>query len=226
MKKLLALALFALLVAGLAACGGSGDSGSTQSTATASSPSTSTTPSSDGSGANEKQAGGEKGGSGGDSGGSAGGNSTSGGGSDEASAEFRTPGGDNSIQDYGQEADSAELAEAEEAIVAYLDARASSNWEESCEYLAKMAREPIEKLAESSPQLKGKKCGAVIAALSGRLPKAALASPVVEGIAAVRFRGDRGFALFHGPKGTDFFISLVREDGQWKVGSLAASEFP
>jgi hypothetical protein len=227
-KKLIALALFALLVAGLAACGGSDDSTSTQSTQAAPSPSTTTTsPRDDNGGGNEKQAGDDKGGSGGGSddsaGEDAGSNSGSGGGT---SAEFRTPGGDNSIQNYGEEASSDELAEAEEAVVAYLEARAQSNWEKSCEYLAKMAREPLESLAEKSPTLKGKKCGAVIAALSAQLPKAALASPVVEGIAAVRFKGDRGFALFHGPKGVNFFMPLVKEDGHWKAGSLAASEFP
>jgi hypothetical protein len=226
-KKLLALALFALLVAGLVACGGgSDDSSSTQSTQAGSSQSTSSTPSRDDNRANEKQAGDDKGGSGGGGDDSAGDDSGSGGSSDDASAEFRTPGGDNSIQNYGEEADSAELANAEEAIVAYLGARAKADWAKSCEYLAKTAREPVEKLAESSPQLKGKSCGAIIAALSTGLPKAALASPVVEGIAAVRFKGDRGFALFHGPKGVNFFISLVKEDGQWKVGSLGASEFP
>lgn len=226
MKKLIALALFALVVAGLAACGSSDDSGSTQSTQATSSQNTTMTPPSDDNGGNEKQAGDDKGGSGGGSDDPAGDDSGSSSGSGGASAEFRTPGGDNSIQNYGEEVASGELAEAEEAIVAYLEARAKANWEKSCEYLAKMAKEPLEKLGESSPTLKGKKCGAIIAALSAQVPKAALANPVVEGIAAVRFKGDRGFALFHGPKGVKFFMPLVKEDGHWKVGSLVASEFP
>lgn len=192
MKKLFALALFALLVTGLAACGGSDDSSSAQSTAN---------------GGNEKQAGGESS-------------------SDEASAEFLTPGGDNSIQTYGEEADSAELAAAEEVIVAYLGARAKADWEASCEYLAKTSQEQVEQLSESSPQLKGKACGTVIGALLAGLSKSALSNPAVNGIAALRVHGDHGFALFHGPKGAKFFVSVEKEDGEWKVSSLAPSEFP
>jgi hypothetical protein len=228
-KKLLTGALVAALMLALAACGGSGDSSSSQSTATDSTQST-TAPSgegsSDGNGANQKQ-GGDENGSANDQGGSSqdssAGNRS---GSAERSAEFRTPGGDNSIQNYGEEADTSELQEAEDAIVNYLDARAKANWAKSCEYLAALATEPLEKLAESSPKLKGKDCGAIVGALSAQVPKSALASPVTEGIASVRFQGDRGFALFHGPQGARFFMPLVKEDGEWKVGSLVASEFP
>jgi len=190
-KKLFALALFALLVAGFAACGGGDDSSSTQSTASG----------------NEKQAGADSG-------------------SGEASAEFLTPGGDNSIQTYGEEADSDELAAAEEVIVAYLGARAKADWEASCKYLAKTLQKRVKQLSETSPELKGKACGAVIGALSAGLPKSALSSPAVNGIAALRVHDDHGFALFHGPKGAEFFVSVEKEDGEWKVSSLTASEFP
>lgn len=226
MKKLLTGALVAMLALALAACGGSGDSSSSQSTATDSTQST-TTPSGDDSAAGNQKQGGDDNGSANDQGGSGQDSSAANqSGSDERSAEFRTPGGDNSIQNYGEEADTSELQEAEEAIVNYLDARAKANWAKSCEYLAALATEPLEKLAESSPKLKGKDCGEIVGALSAQVPKSALASPVTEGIASVRFKDDRGFAMFHGPGGAKFFMPLVKEDGEWKVGSLVASEFP
>jgi hypothetical protein len=225
-KKLLTVALVAMLALALSACGSSGDSSSSQSTATDTTQST-TAPSGDdssgGNGAGNQKQGGDDSSSADDQDGSSDSDQP---GSDERSAEFRTPGGDNSIQNYGEEADSGELEEAEEAIVSYLDARAKANWAKSCEYLAAMASEPLEKLAESSPKLKGKDCGEIIGALSAQVPKSALASPVTEGIASVRFKEDRGFALFHGPQGARFFMPLVKEDGEWKVGSLVASEFP
>jgi hypothetical protein len=221
-KTLLAVALIALLAFGLAACGGSDESSSSPSTAASGASRTTTTaPAEDEGGGNEKQGGDEKGGPSG--GGSTGEDHPR---SDEASAEFRTPGGDNSIQNYGEEADEGEREAAEAAIVGYLDARARSDWAKSCGYLAAMTREPLEKLAESSSKLKGEGCGAIVGALSGSMPKSALANPVEEGISSVRSQGQRGFALFHGPNGAKFVISLAREDGEWKVASLVPSELP
>ena len=46
------------------------------------------------------------------------------------------------------------------------------------------------------------------------------------GIASFRVEDDRGYALYHGPKGVNYFVPMVNEDGEWKVGALAPSEFP
>ena len=218
MKTLLTAAIAALLAFGLVACGGGDDeptgsaptsSGATEGTATA--------PENAGGGDNEKQAGDDgSGASDGDDSGS----------SQEGSAAFRTPGGDNSIQNYGEEADAEQRQGAEAALATYLDAREAGDWATSCEYLAKAAVEPLEQLAESSPQLKGKGCAAIVGALSAQLPTSSRANPLVEGVASLRFEGERGFALFHGPEGVDYFVPMVDEDGEWKVGALAASQFP
>lgn len=224
-KTLLALALASLLALAAVGCG-SGDS--TSSTATGSTATEQTTTSAqeaDDNGAAEKQPGDDKGGSGkgGDDSSSGSGQASSAG---EGSSSFRTKGGDNSIQNFGDEADESEREAAEANIDAYLQARADGDWQKSCEYLAEAAVKPIEQLAQSSPQLKGKGCGAIIGALSAQLPASSRANPLVSGIASLRIEGDRGFALFHGPKGTDYFIPLVKEGDEWKVGALAASEFP
>jgi hypothetical protein len=207
-KTLLAVAAAALLAFGLVACGG-GDDGSTGSTATSSGArgTITTAPESADSGGNEKQSGDDSG-------------------SDEGSAAFRSPGGDNSIQNFGDEVDPEEREAAEVALIAYLEARADGEWGESCEYLAEAATTPLEQLAESSPKLKGKSCAAIVAALSSQLPTSSRENPVTDGIVSLRVEGDRGFALFHGPKGVDYFVPMVEEDGEWKVGALAPSEFP
>jgi hypothetical protein len=211
-KTLLTLALAALLALGLAACGGGGDS--TQSTATATAGGEATTPPSNGDAkpGSEKQAGGSKGGGGKESGGSA---TTGGSGKDEGSASFRTRGGDNSIQNFGDEAGTSER-----------DARAKGDWGGSCKYLATAAVKPLEQLAASSPQLKGKGCAAIIGALSTQLPASSRANPVGQGVASLRVEGEQGFALFHGPKGVNYFVPMVKEGDGWKVGALAPSEFP
>lgn len=225
-KTLLALLLAALLALAAVGCGGSSDSSTTGDATTAAGQTTSPGKQGDDHGRSEKQQGEDKGGSkeGNDDSSSSGGGQASTAG--EGSASFRTKGGDNSIQDYGDEAAESEREAAEGNIDAYLGARANGDWKKSCEYLAKAAIQPLEQLAESSPQLKGKGCAAIIGALSAQLPASSRANPLVSGVASLRIEGDRGFALFHGPRGTNFFIPLVKEDGEWKVGALAASEFP
>jgi hypothetical protein len=147
-------------------------------------------------------------------------------GSERGSASFLVPGGDNSIQEFGEEADSAELEEAEEALGAYLEARANEDWAKSCGYLAEEALTPLEQLAKASPQLKGADCGQILAKLQASTPTSEEPNPMTDGLAALRVEDDRGFALFHGAKGTDYFILLSKRDDGWAVAALAPSEFP
>ena len=195
-KPLLACLLVALLALGIVACGDDGGDDSATGSTAA------TTQETPGSAAPD----------GGDSGG--------------ASAEFLTPGGDNSIQNFGEEADGGELEAATAALSGFLEARADSDWAAQCEYLAAAAVKPLEQLGAQSPQLKGKDCAAILESLSGGLPASPRASTLVDGVASLRVEGERGFALYHGPKGVDYFVPMVKENGEWKVGSLAPTEFP
>ena len=43
-------------------------------------------------------------------------------------------------------------------------------------------------------------------------------------IAAFRVKGDEGYALYHGNDGKDYAVQLEREDGTWKLTSLANTE--
>jgi hypothetical protein len=144
----------------------------------------------------------------------------------QGSASFRTPGGDNSIPNFGDEADAGEVAAATTVLASYLQARAKGDWGKDCALLAKTAATPLEQLAAKSPELKGKGCAGILAAFVAYVPKSSRAKTMTSGIASLRVQGDRGFALYHGAKGIDYFMPMVKEDGQWKVGSLAASEFP
>lgn len=220
---LLAVAITALLAAGITACGG-GDSNDSTSTPTVAGQGT-TAPEDQGSGKGEKERSGDETGSsrGSDDSPSGEGSSSS---SGEGSASFRTPGGDNSIQSFGAEADPAQADEASAVLASYLGARAKDEWARECAYLAKVTVAPLEQLAAGSPQLKGKGCAAILAALAGNTPTSTRANTMTSGIASLRVEGDRGFALYHGAHGTDYFLPMVREGGRWKVGSLAPSEFP
>lgn len=200
-KFVLLLALVALLATGLVACGG--DSGDSTAASTAATTQESTTEaSSDDEGSGDRSS------------------------ADDGSASFRTPGGDNSIQDFGEEASSGELDEASTALSAYLEARAKDDWAKQCTLLAKATVAPLEQLAARSAQFKGKGCAAVLEALMGRAPASTRANTLTHSVASLRVEGDRSFALYHGPGGVSYFVPMVKEDGQWKLGAIAPSEFP
>lgn len=145
---------------------------------------------------------------------------------DSGSAAFRTPGGDNSIQNFGEEADTAEVDAATATLASYMRARAEDDWARQCATLAQVTIEPLQQLAARSPQLKGKGCAAILTALTAGTPRSTRVDTMTDGIASLRVEGDRGFALYHGAKGVDYFVPMAEEGGEWKVGALAPTEFP
>jgi hypothetical protein len=197
-KPLLTLAMLLLLALSLGACGG-GDSDN--STAAATSGGATATSPEQGSGSASAPTG-------------------------EGSAAFRTPGGDNSIQNFGEEPDAEEIEAANAALASYLQARSKDDWGGMCAHLAKAALLPLEDLAARAPQFKAKGCAGLLEALLSTSQSLSRTNTLVDGIASFRVEDDRGFALYHGPKGVDYFMQMVKEDGEWKVGSLAPSEFP
>ncbi len=142
------------------------------------------------------------------------------------SASFRTRGGDNSVQNFGEEAAAAEVDAAAAVLASYLRARAGSDWARQCAYLSRPTVEPLEDLVARSPQLEGKECETALEALVGRTPASLRANTMTDGVASLRVEGQRGFALYHGPEGVDYFMLMLKEDGEWKVGGLAPTAFP
>ena len=201
-QKIVPLLVAALLATGLVACGG-GDSGDSTTASTATSTEASETPANPADGGSDDDA------------------SAAGG-----SASFLTPGGDNSIQNFGEEADSAQVDEVSTVLSGYMEARAEGDWAKQCTLLAKTAVAPLEQLATRSPQFKGKGCAAVLESLLGTTPASTRANTLTDGVSSFRFEADRGFALYHGTGGVDYFMPMVEEDGQWKIGAFAPNEFP
>lgn len=137
------------------------------------------------------------------------------------SEQFVTPGGDNSVQEFGAEADEAEREAAAAALHAFLDARAAGDWAEACERLSADVTDSFEQFAERSAKLRGKGCPELLGTLSGPGTKAARREAAIADVGALRVEGDRGFVLYHGAGETPYVMPMKREDGQWKVASLA-----
>ena len=143
----------------------------------------------------------------------------SGGGSDQ----YRVEGGDNSIQEFGEESDESELEEAAGALHGYLVARAEENWPDACSGLAKAIKEQLALLASRSDRLKDKDCPAVLEALTPSLPPAVRRQSTVLDAASLRTEGERAFLIYRGREAIVFAQPMTMEDGSWKVGSLGAS---
>jgi hypothetical protein len=134
---------------------------------------------------------------------------------------FRVPGGDNSIQEYGQEQDAGERAAAMAPIAALYRAFYSGDWNEVCDtYLSASNVKQIELLAEKSPKLKGKSCADVLSGLN-QTPGVKGPDTPDGGIVAFRTEGDTGFAIYWGIDGKGYAFALKSEGGSWKLTSLA-----
>lgn len=136
--------------------------------------------------------------------------------------QFEGKGGDNSIQESGDEASSSEFAEAAATLHGFLDARAARAWAAACKRLAPGVAEQL--VPEVGSAGGGKtSCAAVLASLTVGVPSSALREAAVADVGALRVDGDHGFILFRGVDGHSFFMPMIREGGQWKVAAIAAS---
>lgn len=142
------------------------------------------------------------------------------------SAPFRKPGGDNSIQDFGGEADEAELEEAAEVVHGFLVARANEDWAAACSYFSKAMVTQLEQLASQSGQLKDKGCPPIIDALTASVSSVIRQALTEVDAASLRYDDERAFLIYHGAEGIDYFMPLVREGGAWRVSALSSTAFP
>ncbi len=250
----LSVALVAILLAvGLAACGGDDDSGSTGSTTD--------TAVQNGQGTGQGDDGGAEGDTPAEDTASSGSAPASGGGDDSDSAageddavdrieskdfvprqredsgggsdQYVVKGGDNSVQEFGDEADEAERDAAATAVHNFLDARAQEAWDAACSYLASSVQDSLETLAvkaqeaaekqgKSIPQ--GTGCPTILARLTNKavLPELRKEAAEVD-VRSLRVEGDRAFVIYTDGKGTVIAIPVVKEDDDWKVSSLAGT---
>ncbi len=219
-SKTLAVALAVLLIAvGLAACGGGDSSSST--TAGAEQGQAESTLSQQAS----KQSGAKSGESKSGSGPSASEftpkhHSDSGGGS----APLRTKGGDNSIQEFGEEADASEFDAAAEAVHNFLDARAEGNWAAACEYMSKGVVESFEKLAAQAQKGQSTSCARTLEALTNPAAKGAMKAEAEQAdVHSLRTEGEEAFVIYTAGGHIIYAMAMANEGGDWKVASLAGS---
>jgi hypothetical protein len=214
--KIAAALLAAMLcAAALAACGGGDSSTATTTSGAVTQPTEAGGSGSQGGSSKESPGSGER--SPEEDSGAGGGSGSSG---EERSSSFRTPGGDNSIQEYGSEADAEERAKATKTIATFYSASGGEDWAKVCGALSAKNVESMKQFAKRIPNVKSADCPGVLAVLisggKGNPPER-----IKGGVVSLRVEGDIGFALFHGVNGKNYAFPLTLEEGEWKLTSLA-----
>lgn len=137
--------------------------------------------------------------------------------------QFHVNGGDNSIQEYGEESDEAELQEVAEIVHGFFVARAEEKWNEACSYLAKSNAEQLEQLASQAPELKGAGCGPSLEAFTRPLPASIQREITTVDAGSFRDDGEQGFLIYRGAGDAVYAMPLRSEGGSWKVAALSGT---
>jgi len=219
-RKFSVLLLAFACAAALSACGG----GSSTATTAGGTAQTTTVPAetTEGGGSKGSSNGGGSGGGGSSEQGSSGAGGESGS-SHERSSSFRTKGGDNSIQEFGDEGEAEERAEATKTITTFFSATKDKEWAKVCGVLAAKTAAQMEQFAGKIPKIKSKTCAGVIEVVNSSAPSQARPETIKGPVISLRRKGNEGFALYHGIDGKNYAFPLILEKGEWKMTSLGAT---
>lgn len=141
-----------------------------------------------------------------------------------SSAQFRQRGADNSLEEYGEEADRAELAQAANNVHAYLVARAESDWRRACALGSSKLHRILEGVFASTEQPIHRSCAAMIAIVArggGATGETAYKATHIDA-RSFRTDGNYGYLFFYSGGGGRQ-QELFRKGKVWKVKALLPS---
>ena len=137
------------------------------------------------------------------------------------SKQFVVKGGDNSIQEFGEEADTTELKAAAVVLHNFLDARAEGNWAATCDFITSVVIESLEKLAAQAKQVKDQSCAGILEKLTAPANESIRAEAEKANVRSLRIKGEQAFVIYTAAKGIVLAQPMANESGDWKVASLA-----
>ena len=122
---------------------------------------------------------------------------------------------------FGQEASVEEREAASKVLEENLKARKSADFATQCDTLTSGGIKEVEEGAKEQ-EVQGGGCVKELKARAEPLEQsAAYRKYTMTGpIDALRFKGARAYALYHGIGGQDYAMPMEKVDGEWKVGSL------
>jgi hypothetical protein len=124
---------------------------------------------------------------------------------------------------YGHEASHSELEAASLVVEENTKARVGHEYAKQCESFAKII---VRNLVNEGLRLKVHgSCPRVLESEAEKAPASVFVNSMTGPIDALRVERDgSGYALYHGKKGKDYSVRVLRESGTWKVNELLPSE--
>ncbi len=135
--------------------------------------------------------------------------------------QFVVKGGDNSIQEFGEEGDESELEAAARTVHDFYLARATGDWSGACALMSVSLHEQLEQLATKSTEVKG--CPTFLEAFTSPLPASSWRKALTIDAGSLRREGEQAFLLYTGAEKAAYGIPLSEEGGGWKVAALSAT---
>ncbi len=141
------------------------------------------------------------------------------------SKQFLVKGGDNSVQEFGAEADASEFEQAAADLHGFLDARAAGDGAAACSYLSEEVAESLESLVAKAKHLKDASCAKVLGELTNPGATGELRTEAAKAdVGSLRIEGDRAFLIYGGAGGAVLAMPMVNEGGAWKISSLTGTQ--
>jgi hypothetical protein len=138
----------------------------------------------------------------------------------QSSAQEEPQGGEASIEEFGEEAEGAERSEVLATFTGYLNALTHKDYATACAYLSHDVHESLDRFAGKGP---GAECASLLPALLSPTASQVARGQAEGTVRKVRVEGERGFVVFKAPGAKLYEMTMVREGGEWKVATVAAS---
>lgn len=145
-------------------------------------------------------------------------------GSKAPSRQFMVKGSENKWATFGEVASDEEREAASKVLAQNLSARQAGEWKAQCSSLTRQAMRELAPKPGTGSLVEA--CAKALKSLAE--PLQASVGPRKDNLRGeidiLRVRGDRAVALFHGPGGKDYGMSLEQEDGEWKVAAVLTAQ--
>jgi hypothetical protein len=144
----------------------------------------------------------------------------------EASKTFLKPGTKNKIAEFGEEASAKEREAASAVLEENFEAREAGEWAKQCASLTESAIKNVKEIASTQGGEGGGGCAKALGfrAKPLKLTKGLRENTLTGPIDALRFKGAKAYALYHGAGGRDYQMPMEKVDGEWKVDDLLTRE--
>jgi hypothetical protein len=143
-----------------------------------------------------------------------------------SSAPFLKPGSPtNELVEFGHEAGASERDAASAALSESLKAREDADFATQCQTFTRSLIEQVANPKKGSSAEKGCPTALNQIALPLSATKPFRKDTLGDGeVAALRIKGTRGEALYHGADGNDYAQAMAKEGAEWKVAELLTTE--